>query len=125
MKAKIVIILMVLFTGATMELSAQHRHEGRDRHRRGDKVIVVKDVPGHHSVVAYQGVNYRYADGRYYRPVRGGYERLAAPPAGIAVNFVPNGYKVRMHRGVRYYYRGNVCYREVRPHAYVVTARPW
>lgn len=123
MKAKIVLIVIVLFTGVTMQVSAQYGH--RDRGRSREKVVVVKEVPGHHKVVAYQGVNYHYADGRYYRPVNGGYERLSAPPAGIAVDFVPNGYKVRMHRGVRYYYRGNVCYREVRPHAYVVTTRPW
>ncbi|SFW78954.1 DUF6515 family protein [Chitinophaga sancti] len=125
MKAKIVVILMVLFTGATMQLSAQHRDRDRYKGRDRERVMVVKDVPGHHRVVAYHGVNYHYADGRYYRPVNGGYERLAVPPAGIAVDFVPIGYKMRMHRGVRYYYSGNVCYRELRPHSYVVTARPW
>jgi hypothetical protein len=117
MKAKIVLIMMIVFGGITMQASAQRHHR--------EKVMVVKNVPGHPRVVAYQGVNYHYADGRYYRPVHGGYERLAAPPAGIAVDFVPRGYKVRVHRGVKYYYRGNVCYREVRPHSYVVAARPW
>lgn len=117
MKAKIVLILMIVLSGASMSVSAQHRH--------GKKVVVVKTVPGHPRVVAYHGVNYHYADGRYYRPVNGGYERLAAPPLGFHVDFVPRGYKVRTHRGVRYYYRGNVCYREVGPHSYTVATRPW
>lgn len=117
MKAKIVLMLMILFTGVTMQLSAQYRHR--------EKVVVVKNVPGHPRVVPYHGVDYHYTGGRYYRPVNGGYQRLAAPPAGLAVDFVPRGYKVRVHRGVRYYHRGNVYYREVRPHSYVVTERPW
>jgi len=117
MKTKIILLLMIVFSGVTMQASAQHRHR--------EKVVVVKTVPGHPRVVAYQGVNYHYADGWYYRPVNGGYERLVAPPAGIAIDFIPDGYSVRVHRGVRYYYRGNVYYREVRPHSYIVTARPW
>lgn len=119
MKAKIVLILMIVLSGATMSVSAQHRHG------HGKKTVVVRSVPGHPRVVAYHGVNYHYADGRYYRPVRGGFERLAAPPIGFNVDFVPKGYKVRTHRGVRYYYRGNVCYREVGPHSYTVATRPW
>jgi hypothetical protein len=118
MKAKIVLILMIILSGAAMSASAQHRHDRK-------KVVVVRSVPGHPKVVAYHGVNYHYADGRYYRPVKGGYERLAAPPIGFTADFVPRGYKVRTHRGVRYYYRGNVCYREAGPHSYTVAARPW
>ncbi|SFW66807.1 hypothetical protein [Chitinophaga sancti] len=68
MKAKIVLILMIVFAGATTQLSAQHRHRS--------KTVVVKTVPEQPHVVAYQGVNYHYADGRYYRPVNGGYERI-------------------------------------------------
>ncbi|WP_343691851.1 DUF6515 family protein [Chitinophaga sp.] len=117
MKAKIVLILMIVFGGIAMQASAQRRYR--------ENVTVIKTVPGHSRVIAYQGVNYHYADGRYYRPVYGGYERLATPPAGIAVDYIPRGYRVHVHKGVRYYYSGNVCYREVRPHAYVVAARPW
>lgn len=117
MKAKIVLILMIVLSGASMSVSAQHRHNNH--------VKVVRTVPGHPRVIAYHGVNYHYADGRYYRPVRGGYERLAAPPIGFNIDFVPKGYKVRTHKGARYYYRGNVYYREVGPHSYTVATRPW
>ncbi|MGC4058013.1 MAG: hypothetical protein QM743_07805 [Chitinophagaceae bacterium] len=126
---KVIFGLMLL--GSVMagtQADAQGRGHGRGRgngHRRPANVTVIQTLPPGARVYHYQGADYHYVSGRYYRQGPSGYTVIGAPPVGFEVDFVPTGYQRRVYQGVPYYYSGNVYYRESRPNVYVVVGRPW
>ncbi|MBP1650625.1 MAG: hypothetical protein H6Q26_782 [Bacteroidetes bacterium] len=115
MKTRI-LIMMLVAGGTFMTVSAQQQPKG--------KAPVVKTVPKNAKATTYKGVKYQVVDGKYYKPVSGGYEEVSAPPVGIQVDKVPTGFQRKEHKGVKYYYKDNVYYKEVKG-KFEVCAKPW
>lgn len=132
------VIFAMLLTGAiatVIDANAQGRGHGHGHGKakgykhgyRGNnrQVTVIHTLPPSARVYHYQGIDYHYASGRYYRQGPSGYTIVTALPLGIEVNIIPSGYRRRVYHGVPYYYSGNTYYRESRPDVFVVVGRPW
>lgn len=67
---------------------------------------------------------YRYHDGRYYRPGVFGFEvAVDAPPIGAVITVLPDGYTTYVIGGVPYYYWGGSYFRPSQ-YGYVVVEQP-
>lgn len=90
------------------------------RHYPREKTVIVTNRPDRfepnvnrdYVVVNHRGSDYRYYNGRYYRPSNGSYV-VVAPPRGIRVNVIPRNYlTIMVGRNPFFYYEG-VYYRQV------------
>ena len=114
MKIKNSLIALLLNLSAVLTVHAQHRAAA--------KITVTKKIP-HSRVSVYNGVNYHYADGIYYRPYQGGYT-IVRPPVGIHVNVLPPGFATLILAGTSYYYLNDVYYIQIQPNIYKVVEKP-
>jgi hypothetical protein len=105
---------------------AQERHDkpdNRTENRQPERFV--KEVPKGGREVVYKDVHYHYAEGKFYRPQKEGFERVQ-PPVGLEVNNLPPGYAVKKHKGVTYYYKDDVCFKKgLKKNTYVIVKRPW
>lgn len=115
MKTKNVLIILLLNLSASVTAYAQAR-------AAVTRTAVVKTIPKSR-VTVYNGVNYHYANGIYYRPYQGGYT-VVRPPIGIHINVLPAGFASITFGGIPYYYLGDVYYVQQQPNVYQVVEKP-
>jgi len=66
-------------------------------------------LPGEHRIVTYRSSRYYFADGAWYRPMRGRFI-VVAPPIGMFVPFLPGAFVTLWVHGIPYYYANEVYY---------------
>lgn len=115
MKTKNVLIILLINLSASVATYAQARVAVT-------RTTVVKTIPKSR-VAVYNGVNYHYANGNYYRPYQGGYT-VVRPPIGIHVNILPTGFSTLILGGIPYYYLNDIYYIQLHPNIYQVVEKP-
>jgi hypothetical protein len=123
MKCRKFLLTGLAVVGISLASMAQERHNNQEQQGRPDRFV--KEVPRGGKEVVYKDVHYHYADGKYYRPQKEGYE-MVQPPVGMEVHNLPPGYAVKKQKGVTYYYKNDVCYKKgPKKNAYIIVKRPW
>ena len=123
MKCRKFLLTALAIAGISVASMAQGRPDRQDRQDRPERYV--KEVPRGGKEVVYKDVHYHYADGKYYRPQKEGYE-MVQPPVGMEVHNLPPGYAVKKHKGATYYYKNDVCYKKgPQKNSFVIVKRPW
>ena len=76
------------------------------------KVVATRSIPNKRVVVSPRGVNYYYANNRFYRSYNGRYIAVA-PKVGLRIGFLPNGYRTIVFAGRNYFYFDGIYYDQI------------
>ncbi|MGB5434838.1 MAG: DUF6515 family protein [Maribacter sp.] len=128
MKKVIIMMLGLLLTAAfTNEANAQKRTttkrvtttkvervpRARVVYRKPTaKVVATRSIPNKKVVVSHRGVNYYYANNRFYRPYNGRYIAVA-PKVGLRIGFLPLGYRTVVFAGRNHFYYDGIYYDQI------------
>ncbi|MFH7001219.1 DUF6515 family protein [Flavobacterium bizetiae] len=115
MKIKNTLIGLLLNISAVLTVQAQPRVAV-------SRISYTKTIPKS-TLTIYNGVNYHYANGIYYRRYNAGYT-VVRPPIGIHVNVLPIGFTSLTLGGNLYYYSNDVYYIQLEPNIYKVVEKP-
>lgn len=125
MNSRKFILTGLVIVSISLGTMAQGRPDKNDNRLDNKTERFVKEVPKGGREVVYKDVHYHYADGKYYRAQKEGFE-MVQPPAGMEVDRLPPGYAVKKHKGVTYYYKNDVCYKKSpKKNIYVIVKTPW
>lgn len=117
------LIAFLIFPLVSVGQKKHHRHKAKHHkvaHRHpAKKRVVVRTLPKRTTVVVHRKINYRFHNGRFYKPYNNGFVIVNAP-LGIRIKTLPPGYRKFRWRKRHFFYSSGIYYAQQTDGSYEV-----